>query len=101
MEAKDAVNCAKAYVTDLFREDGVGDLRLEEIEFDEQARIWNVTLGFVRVGYVRDSKGMMTGLAAALEAIDSRTRVYRVVRVQDEDGRVLSVKLRDRSRDAA
>ena len=89
MEVKEAVKVAKDYVTDLLAEEGMTNLGLEEIYFDDQSEIWDVTLGFSRPW--NSSRG-------ALSAITGDTlarRAYRVVRVRNSDGQVLSIKKRD------
>jgi uncharacterized protein YdeI (YjbR/CyaY-like superfamily) len=89
MDVKDAVKRAKSYVAELFAEEGLTNLGLEEIEHDDQAGTWNVTLGFSRPwNTARNALTALTGDAAA-------RRTYRIVRVRDTDGEVLSVKRRD------
>lgn len=101
MDVKDAVARAKASLSDLFSEEGVLDLRLEEVERDEPEKAWNITLGFLRKAppSPKDAAAAL-GLAFTLDAISARRRAYRVVRVKD-DGTVVSVKHRDLSADAA
>ncbi len=109
MNVKDAVAEAKTYVKDLFAEDGVTDVRLEEVEYDEREKAWNITLGFLRRPSAKEAHSIAVndilavsgGLTATLDAISARRRVYRVVRVREGDGAVLSVKHRDLSADAA
>ena len=48
MEAHDVIKRAKAWVTDIYAEEGIQNLGLEEIDYDEDERAWNVTLGFSR-----------------------------------------------------
>jgi len=48
MDVKEAVKRAKQYVAELYEEEGLVNLGLEEIEFDEKAGLWRVTLGFSR-----------------------------------------------------
>jgi hypothetical protein len=50
MDVKEAVATAKKYVGELFTQEGITNLGLEEIEFDEQAGEWRVTVGFSRPG---------------------------------------------------
>ena len=98
MDVKNAVSKAKAYLMELFAEDGVADIRLEEVEHDERDESWNITLGFLRH---REAPANMSALVASLDALASRRRVYRVVRVRERDGAVVSVKHRDLAADAA
>ena len=88
MDVKEAVATAKKYVGELFTQEGITNLGLEEIEFDEQAGEWRVTVGFSRPW---DSVG---GFASLAERINPR-RSYKVVRISDKTGAVVSVKNRD------
>jgi hypothetical protein len=88
MDVKEAVKRAKNYVTDLFAEENITSLGLEEIEHNSQAGVWEVTLGFSRPWNTqRNALTMVTGEPAV-------RRVYRVIEVRDIDGEVLSVKRR-------
>ncbi len=86
LEAKQAVDIAKRYVDDLFNAEGVVNLGLEEIDYDEGRLIWRVTLGFSRV---RDLSGRELNHMFA-----TARRDYKVVTI-DSSGRVLSVKNRE------
>jgi hypothetical protein len=87
MDVKQAVKTAKAYVADLFEEDGVVDLGLEEVEHDDGNKLWRVTVGFSRPLRV-------TGIVSTLLADTKLPRLYRVVAIND-GGELVSVKLRD------
>ena len=87
MDVKEAVETAKTYVTDLFGSEGVMNVGLEEVEFDDSLESWKVTVGFSRPW---DHKNAMT---AALG--DSRpARSYKIVRISDGDGSVMSITAR-------
>ncbi|MCQ8782773.1 hypothetical protein [Mangrovibrevibacter kandeliae] len=88
MDAKDAVKAAKAYVSDLLQDEQIRDLGLEEIEFDGSAAAWSITLGFSRPWSSTNS------VAALLRDAHAR-RDYKVVKVRDEDGTVVSLKQRE------
>jgi len=88
MDAKEAVKLAKGYVFDLLQEEGVSELGLEEIEFDENEDVWNITVGFSRQIAMRNNSPFRASL------IDPN-RNYRVVKVNNQDGALLSVKLRE------
>ena len=81
MEAKDAVQAAKNYVTELFADERVVDLGLEEIEMGQDG-CWRITVGFSRA-WDRSVHSVLSG---------NGTRSYKVLRVSDSDGRVLSVR---------
>ena len=46
MDVKEAVNKATAAAGDLFGPEMLNNLQLEEVDFDEQAGTWQITLGF-------------------------------------------------------
>ena len=88
MNVQEAVKRAKEYVTTLLAEEGLMNLGLEEIEYDEQAGLWRVTLGFSRPwNTVRNALTAISGEIAP-------RRAYRVVSLR-ENGEVVSVKRRD------
>lgn len=93
MNVKAAVNVAKNYVKDLFADEEVVDLGLEEVEFNNEDDIWNITVGFSRPQKLR------LGALSALNAVGidppSGLRIYKVVRINDKSGAVLSVKNRE------
>ena len=101
MDVKDAVKRAKAYVADLFAEEGVFDLGLEEVEH-QNGDVWSVTIGFNRQPALASTSDVATGGALArLLTRSNAGRIYRVVRVRESDGEILSVKRTDSTEDAA
>ena len=87
MDVKEAVGKAKAHVMTLFGDEGIMHLGLEEVEFEDVSDAWKITLGFSRPW----DQG--NALTAALG--DQRpSRSYKVVRIDDEDGGVISVTTR-------
>jgi hypothetical protein len=92
MDVKEAVATAKAYVADLFAEENVTDLGLEEVSLDDHTDQWVVTLGFARPW---DRAAM--GFLAAMQQASSLRRSYKVVRISDKTREVVSLKNRDGS----
>ena len=99
MYVKDAARAAAAYVADLFAEEGIHHIGLEEVTFDDEKKVWNVTMGFFR------DLDRHTGLAAAIgsspgiDASSWRKRTFKIVSVDDRTGEVLSLKHRSLSAD--
>lgn len=92
MEVKSAVRLAKSYISDLLAEEGITNLGLEEIQYDEDARVWRVTLGFSRPwNTVRNALTAISGESAP-------KRAFRVVSIKDS-GEVVSVLRRDSASD--
>jgi hypothetical protein len=48
MNVREAVATAKEYVSELFANEGLSDVGLEEVSLDEQTGHWLVTIGFAR-----------------------------------------------------
>lgn len=90
MGAKDAVRAAKEHIADLFQDEGVMDVGLEELVYrDGDLGVWEITIGFRRVWKGPDPVGN------PLAVLSGRTspRTYKIVRISDE-GEVLSLKHR-------
>lgn len=94
MDVKLAVDLAKKYVKDLFENEGIFDVGLEEVEFDDRAQKWNVTIGFSRP-WDKPVTGIGEGLAALAQQIASPKRAYKVVRIDDASRRIEALKNRE------
>ena len=88
MEPKEAVRTAKAWISDLFDDEDITDILLEEIvRRDHSPPGWRVTIGFNRPSPRRGTK------SAVVEALSPpRNRVYKVVAIDDKNGNVISVE---------
>ena len=85
MDVKQAVQMAKEHVVEIFADEPIENVGLEEVEFDELNKVWAVTIGFSRYwGRPRDN---------IIRALDTE-RAFKIVRIEDESGRVQSVKHR-------
>ncbi|MDR4307861.1 hypothetical protein IHQ68_14650 [Chelatococcus sambhunathii] len=89
MDAPAAVEIAKNSVLKLFGEDGLANVRLEEIE--RQGEVWHVTIGFNRplVEAVLAEAVLGRDAGATLAP-----RSYRVVTLRDSDGEIQSIKMK-------
>ncbi len=88
MDVKEAVDRAKKFVSELFENEGLVNLGLEEVDYDDARDQWRITLGFSRRW-----DNQVGVLAAALNQ-SAFKRTYKVVLI-DKDGRAVSVKNRD------
>lgn len=91
MNVKEAVKNAKVYVIDLFSEENLTNVGLEEVEYDDQSGEWVVTIGFSRPW----DRSMNT--MAIIAGNDNPRRAYKVVRLNNTSGEVSSVKNRETS----
>ena len=90
MDVKEAVRTAKEYLADLFVDEGVMNVGLEEVDFDGAA--WKITIGFSRPWDQRSP------LIATL-AEKRMARSYKVLRINNDNGHVES--LTDRTLNAS
>ncbi len=97
MEAKEAIAAAKAYLIDLYADEVVTNLGLEEVEYDADGKRWMVTLAFSRPWNTPRTRAQE--VLENLGGISSLKRSYKVIAIT-EDGTVLSMKNRPRA-DAA
>ena len=82
MDVKEAVAVAKTYLADMLSDENVTNVGLEEIE--RLGAVWQITLGFSRPwDYQR---------ARALREPRPPFRSYKVLRVDDSSGDVISFK---------
>jgi hypothetical protein len=86
MDVKAAVALAQNHITDLFAQEGLTNLGLEEVEYDEARDQWRITVGFSRSW---DNQG-----AVSLFTPGGIKRTYKVV-ILDTDGKAISVKNRE------
>ncbi len=87
MVAKEAVRLAKQYIRDLYADEQIVDLGLEELEIsDTEPETWSVTIGFRR-------KWQDETAPVALPFLRGQ-RTYKVVRFHN-DGTLVALKHRD------
>ena len=91
MEVKEAAQVARAIVASLFADEKISNILLEEVDFEELPETWKITVGFFRQAEV-DSQSVTGAILPAL--VPLRQRSFKVVRIRDSDGPVLSVKHR-------
>jgi len=87
MDVKEAVKLAKQYVTEIFAQEEIEDIGLEEVEFDDVNNSWSVTISFSRPW--DQPKNPIASLASQYAR-----RSYKVVLISNIDGKVISVKSR-------
>lgn len=98
MNVSDAVQAAISDMRKLFASERLSNLGLEEVAFDDASEEWIVTVGFSRPWDYPNS-GLLGAttlsiLRAAQEQIGQPQpkRSFKIVRLRDTDGKVVSVK---------
>ena len=84
MNAREAKEAARDYIIDLFADEEVMHIGLEEVVYHRQAQEWRITYGFVRAWDKRGELGIKMGMPAP--------RSYKVVSIDDNTGEVISLK---------
>ena len=89
MNDNEAIAVAKAYVSEIYADEQVTNIGLEEIEYVRPSGTWLVTLGFSRPWNTARTRAQE--ILENMGASPSLKRAYKVVTIAD-DGRVLSMK---------
>lgn len=90
MNVKEAVKLAKDHILDLFSDEEISNLGLEEVEFDYDSHVWHVTIGFSRPWDTPPN-----ALAAIQQQLSTPRRTYKVVSIQDKTCEIQSIKNRE------
>lgn len=88
MDVKEAVALARQYLQDVFSEENIVDLGLEEVEYDDAQRLWSITLGFSRPWNYSEG-----AVAAALGV--PKKREYKIVKIDNKDKKAIAIKNRE------
>lgn len=86
MNSLGAARVAKEYVENIFAAEPIGEIGLEEIEFNEMEDVWLVTIGFSRDW--RDARSLTRSLAGS-------PRTYKVLKIDNKSEGVRSMKHRE------
>lgn len=97
MNAREAIDAAKAYVADVFASEGVVNIGLEELRYREYQNVWEVTVGFTRPwDQSRDDATARRGILSQLTPLPTENgrplpRTFKLVEIRDSDGEVLGL----------
>ena len=95
MEAVQAVKAVKEYILEVFEDEGIVEIGLEELELD--SGVWEVTIGFRREWqkpYAPSPPPTGIHEIFRLRGPKREERTYKTVRIR-QDGTVISMKHRD------
>ena len=82
VDVKEAAQAAKAYIIDLFADEQIEHVGLEEVKLSQVSNVWDITIGFSRP-WTRSALGPILS--------NPTQRTYKIVRINNKDGKVLSV----------
>ena len=97
MDVKEAIAAAKNYINEVYADEQVTNLGLEEVEHGLGGTNWVITLGFSRPWNTPRTRAQE--VLENLGAVTSLKRSYKVITIAD-DGTVLSMRNRAKA-DAA
>lgn len=89
MDVKQAVAKAKDYLSTVFADEQISDVRLEEVEFDRPDDAWLVTLGLLHRKSPQDRNSILTEFASREDK-----RIYKLVRIPNDEREIPSIKIR-------
>jgi hypothetical protein len=93
MEVREAVRTALNYVKEVYADENLSNLGLEEVEYVPERHEWLVTVGFSRPwDYPKKEAPYMVLPLGGSERPPSRA--YKVVHIDDTTGRILEMKHR-------
>jgi hypothetical protein len=94
VSVKEAVTFAKNAITELYHDDPLRNLALEEIELTTKdgREVWEVTLGFYRVRSVVAKSNQLSTIFAPQTEVENRA--YKIVEIDAETGQFLRMGIR-------
>ncbi len=88
MEVREAVRTAKDYLGELYKDEEIVNVGLEEVRYDYDTDKWHITIGFSRPWDQRLPMAARSGAAGLVE------RSYKEICINDADGRIEWLKAR-------
>jgi hypothetical protein len=88
---KTAVSNAMQFIRELYAEDQIKDILLEEVEFSEPADQWLITIGFTKYKIQEYSLPAVTDLILPER---ETVRKYKTVHIDAQSGKPISMKIR-------
>ena len=89
MDVKEAVALARLYLQEVFAEEKIENLGLEEVEYDDIQHLWSITLGFSRPWDNSDRGAVATMLGTP------KKREYKIVKIDGKDKKAIAIKNRE------
>ncbi len=84
---KEAVKAARVYFDDIYRDEQLEGVLLEEVELSDNEHIWHVTFGY-------DTDRPTASGAGLSFTRPGFVREYKTIDINAEDGSLLAVKIR-------
>jgi hypothetical protein len=99
MAAKEAVRRALELAKEIFTDEKITNLGLEEVDYDTARKAWLITVGFSRPWDYRQKESSGWGVNPLLQSADGYepqpAREYKIVQLSDETLELLAIKNRE------
>ena len=94
MDVRSAVQVAKSHIAALYADEDISKIGLEQVEFIESARHWEVTIGFHSPNAPSQRRFADPFGGKQIDVHESYVgnRRYKIVEVKDENGEVGNVR---------
>ena len=89
---KTAVSNAMQFIRELYTDEQIKDVLLEEVEFSEPADQWLITIGFMR-NKIKDKSS--SSIADLILPERETIRKYKIVHIDAQSGKPISMKIRE------
>ena len=89
MDIKEAIKKAISCVNDLFSDEKIEHVGLEEARYNEEEGSWEITIGFSRQWDDSKSNPVLS------ELFVSPRRYYKIVKIDDASGEVKAIEIRE------
>lgn len=93
MTPKQAIALAKAWILDIFADEGIIDVTLEEVRFDDEREHWLITIGFYRPVSEAAARAVIP-LVGALVGTPRMRKAFKTVRIDNKNAAVLGIEHR-------
>lgn len=83
MNAAEAIRAAKQHIAEIFEDEGIAEVGLEEVDFEHDDGVWNITIGFRRPWQHLAKPGAF--------GVSPPVRTYKVVKMRDADASLVAI----------
>jgi hypothetical protein len=97
IDVKKAVGISLKYIQELFADEAITDVTLEEVALSEDSKRWFVTVGFTRE--LETPLGSKTtgpfDFLPVPTSVSTAARVYKIVELDADSGEPIAVRIRE------
>jgi len=88
IDVKDSIKKAKNFIIDMYSDEKISQLMLEEVDISDDKKFWLITLGF-------NIKKPIINLMDTISGNQEKIRVYKIIKIDSLSGDVISMKIRN------